>query len=80
AYFAEYFSDSIGVMNVPPGEYDKPRSIALRSSSSMPPIRRGEMLFHDASICFQKWQSCSSCHPNARADGLNWDLLNDGVG
>lgn len=46
----------------------------------MSPQRRGEMLFHDATICYQRWQSCSSCHPDARADGLNWDLLNDGVG
>lgn len=42
--------------------------------------RRGEMLFNDASMCFQKWQSCASCHPDGRADGLNWDLLNDGLG
>ncbi|MCP5110011.1 MAG: cell surface protein, partial [bacterium] len=27
-----------------------------------------------------KWQSCSSCHPDARVDGLNWNLLNDGIG
>jgi cytochrome c peroxidase len=38
------------------------------------------MLFHDASLCFQGWQSCASCHPDGRADGLNWDLLNDGIG
>jgi cytochrome c peroxidase len=38
------------------------------------------MYFHDADICFQQWQSCVSCHPNARADALNWDLLNDGIG
>jgi cytochrome c peroxidase len=38
------------------------------------------MLFHDATVCFQKWQSCSSCHPSGRADSLNWDLLNDGIG
>ena len=42
--------------------------------------RRGEMLFHDADLCFQHWQSCASCHPDARTDGLNWDLLNDGLG
>ncbi|MGL4293598.1 MAG: c-type cytochrome [Bacteroidales bacterium] len=41
----------------------------------------GNMYFHDASIGFQGWQSCASCHPNeARVDGLNWDLLNDGMG
>ncbi|GAI97874.1 unnamed protein product [marine sediment metagenome] len=39
------------------------------------------MLFHDASLCFQSWQSCASCHPGgARVDALNWDLLNDGIG
>ena len=39
------------------------------------------MYFHDATICFQNWQSCATCHPNdARMDGLNWDLLNDGMG
>jgi cytochrome c peroxidase len=39
------------------------------------------MLFNDASISFQGWQSCASCHSHdARVDGLNWDLLNDGIG
>lgn len=42
---------------------------------------RGDMFFHDATLGFQGWQSCASCHPNdARMDGLNWDLLNDGMG
>ncbi|MCL2117929.1 MAG: hypothetical protein FWH27_05825 [Planctomycetaceae bacterium] len=41
-------------------------------------IRRGEVLFHDGVYCRQQWQSCASCHPDARADGVNWDLLNDG--
>jgi cytochrome c peroxidase len=39
------------------------------------------MFFHDAQYCYQKWLSCSSCHPGgARPDGLNWDLMLDGVG
>ena len=42
--------------------------------------RLGELLFHDATICYQQWQSCASCHPDGRIDGLNWDLLNDGEG
>ena len=42
-------------------------------------IRRGEVLFHDGTYCRQQWQSCVSCHPDARADGINWDLLNDGI-
>jgi len=44
------------------------------------PERRGERLFNDATICFQQWQSCASCHPDGRTDGRNWDLLNDGMG
>lgn len=43
-------------------------------------IRRGEMIFHDGTYSFQHWLSCATCHPTARADGLNWDLLNDGIG
>lgn len=42
--------------------------------------RRGEILFHDATACFEHWLSCVTCHPDARADGFNWDLLNDGTG
>jgi mono/diheme cytochrome c family protein len=44
-------------------------------------VRRGEMLFNDAKLCYENWQSCASCHSSdARVDGLNWDLQNDGVG
>ncbi len=47
----------------------------------MSQTRKGELYFHDAGLCFQGWQSCASCHPGqARVDGLNWDLLNDGIG
>lgn len=42
--------------------------------------RRGEILYHDATACFEHWQSCVTCHPDARVDGFNWDLLNDGTG
>jgi len=41
---------------------------------------QGDALFHDATACFQHWQSCSTCHPGVRTDALNWDLLNDGIG
>jgi cytochrome c peroxidase len=39
------------------------------------------MYFNDATLCYQGWQSCGSCHSSdARVDGMNWDLLNDGLG
>ena len=43
-------------------------------------VRRGETAFYSAEHCFQGWLSCATCHPDTRADGLNWDLLNDGLG
>ncbi len=38
------------------------------------------MLFNDGRFCFQQWLSCATCHPDGRTGGLNWNLLNDGVG
>jgi YVTN family beta-propeller protein len=76
-YVAEYFSNSIGVMAT---QSRQTRSVALGGASEPDLVRRGEILFHDAKDCFQQWQSCVSCHPDARADGFNWDLLNDGMG
>jgi len=78
-YAAEYFTDTIGVVDI--GQA-RPRalSLPLGKQRRMTTVRKGEMFFHDANLCFQKWQSCSSCHPGVRADALNWDLLNDGLG
>jgi len=55
-------------------------TIALGPSPQLTLRRRGELLFHDATICYQNWVSCASCHPDGRGDGLNWDLMNDSVG
>jgi DNA-binding beta-propeller fold protein YncE/mono/diheme cytochrome c family protein len=80
-YAAEYFTDSLGVVDINPENYPKARSIALGARKSLTKVRKGEMLFNDASLCFQNWQSCASCHPGGgRVDAFNWDLLNDGIG
>jgi len=80
-YISEYFSDSIAVVNINPEVRANAISLPLGPNNEMTITRKGEMLFNDATICFQKWQSCASCHPgNARADAINWDLLNDGIG
>ena len=80
AVVAEYFSDSLAL--VPLGA-DGPRNIRRigpENEVELNPVRLGELAFYDADLCFQKWQSCATCHPGTRADGLNWDLLNDGIG
>jgi YVTN family beta-propeller protein len=80
AYVALYFSDNLAVVDLGP-KPDKPVSwIPLGPEPQLTVQRRGQMFFSDADLCFQHWQSCSSCHPDARVDGLNWDLLNDGLG
>ncbi len=79
-YVASYFSDTLEVVNIKDGAGTHVQTIALGPTPRPDRRRRGEMLFADATICYQQWQSCSSCHPDARADVLNWDLRNDGVG
>jgi hypothetical protein len=80
AYIAEYYSDTIAVVDT---QFDTPKlagRIRLNDRPMLDVKRRGEMLFNDATISFQHWQSCTSCHPDGRMDGLNWDLPNDGLG
>ena len=79
-YVAIYFSDALAMVDLESKLYDKVTVVPLGPEPELTMQRRGEMYFHDADICFQQWQSCSSCHPNARVDGLNWDLLNDDIG
>ncbi len=79
-YVANYFSDTLNVIELDRLQ-PKVETIPLGPRPRMTAVRLGELYFHDARICYQGWQSCSSCHPgDARVDGLNWDLPNDGLG
>ena len=77
-YVANYYSGTLTALDANNGKVVA--TIAVGEQPAADPIRRGERVFHDAILCFQHWQSCASCHPEARADGLRWDLLNDGMG
>ena len=79
-YVAVYFSDMIAAVDLEDKSYYPVKPIALGPEPQLTLVRRGQMYFHDADFCFQHWQSCSSCHPDARVDSLNWDLMNDGIG
>lgn len=79
-FVAQYFSDDLGVVDFEVPDDCFAYSISLGPKKKMDIVRTGEMYFHDASICFQQWQTCSTCHPDARTDAVNWDLLNDGIG
>ncbi len=78
-FVANYFTDNINIFNIETSSIST--SIQLNEITEIDEVRLGEMYFNDATYCFQGWQSCNGCHPDeARTDGLNWDLLNDGMG
>ena len=77
-FVSDYFSGGLTVVNV--NNPAEKRFVKLGDEPEPDRVRRGELFFADANLCFQHWQSCISCHPDARADGLNWDLMNDGIG
>lgn len=79
-YAAQYFSDSVAVVELGTADDAPAGDFPLGRAPQLSERRRGELLFHDATLCYQQWQSCASCHPDGRADGLNWDLMNDGTG
>jgi DNA-binding beta-propeller fold protein YncE len=76
---ANYYSANVALVD--PGAGKETETRTLGPDLEPDPARLGETIFHDATICFQKWLSCSTCHPdNGRTDGLRWDLMNDGLG
>ncbi|MEI7946456.1 MAG: c-type cytochrome [bacterium] len=80
-YVACYYAERVVQVNLADSVL-KPVPIVLSKDFDLTKdrVRRGEMLFNDGAMCFQQWQSCASCHPDGRADALNWDLINDGIG
>jgi YVTN family beta-propeller protein len=80
AYALEYFTETVSVVDLDAEDGDVVSHFVLTENLSLLDAELGEQYFCDATKCFQQWQSCTSCHPNARSDGLNWDLGNDGLG
>lgn len=77
-YVNTFFSDTLDVVTAADGKVE---AIALNPERKPSCIDTGERVFNDASFCYQNWQSCNGCHPgDGRMDGMNWDLLNDGIG
>ena len=77
-YIPTYFSDTLNIVNIATQEVS---TIAYNPKRVESGANIGEKVFNDASYCYQNWQSCNGCHPgDARTDGMNWDLMNDGIG
>ena len=76
-WVANTFSNAVAVLDAKTAK--AVATIPLGPRQPMTQQRRGEFLFASARHCFQSWLSCVSCHPDVRADGVNWDLMNDGL-
>ncbi len=79
-YIGNYFSDTLEVVRFSKDWNTRSAAFPLGPRQRITQERRGEIFFNDAELCFQSWLSCATCHPDARTDALNWDLLNDGMG
>lgn len=73
---ANYFSGNLNMVDIE----DYNISELSLGRNQLNSVRRGERNFNDAQLCFQQWQSCATCHLDARVDGHNWDELIDGLG
>jgi YVTN family beta-propeller protein len=75
-YVANYLADAIQVVDADAAKLV--RTIPLGSPKTLSLVRRGEILFHDATRSFNQWYSCNTCHSDGHTNGLDFDTLNDG--
>jgi len=75
---ANYYAGSVALIDPATGRRQGDISLGPQPDPDL--VRRGEIIFHDAVYCFQQWNSCASCHPDGRVDGLPWDFMRDGIG
>jgi len=76
-----YFAETTAVVDPETGaveETDLPEGLSAAVRAN--PVRKGMHYFNDATVCYQKWQSCASCHPDGLSDGLTWDFPFSGGG
>ncbi len=82
-YVANYYGGTVGVLSVTGGSATEGKLLATIAVGDQPEAdaaRRGEIYFHDATRCYQRWHSCASCHlDGGRIDGLPWDFMRDGI-
>ncbi len=72
-YLTGFFSQTINCIDVNASILTASK-YALAEDKTLTVERKGEALFYDANLCVGHWQSCHSCHPFTRPDGLNWIL------
>ncbi|MDP6544039.1 MAG: beta-propeller fold lactonase family protein [Phycisphaerae bacterium] len=77
-YVANYYGATVGVLDTAGGKLTA--AISVGDQPIPDAARRGEIFFHDATRCYQRWHSCASCHlDGGRVDALTWDFMRDGI-
>ena len=76
-YCANYFDGTVSAVTL--SNYSV-KTLSFVKQPEASTVRQGQILWSDANNCYQKWESCNSCHPDGVVDGFNWDNLNDGLG
>ena len=78
AYVASKLDDSVAVIDLQ--KMETVDRIDLGAEKELTKVRRGEKLFHSASITFHRQFSCHTCHPDGHIDDLVYDIESDGIG
>src|SRR5690606_29472947 len=52
-------------------------ALSLGPAPTLSAAERGERLFYDARLSFEKWMSCHSCHTDGHTNGQLADTLGD---
>ena len=76
-YVGNYFDGTVSAVTL---SNHSVKTLTFVEQPKASDVRMGQILWSDANNCYQKWESCNSCHPDAVVDGFNWDNLNDGLG
>jgi DNA-binding beta-propeller fold protein YncE len=79
-YVANQFNDTIQEIDL--DRFTVVREItvapAFAATSEQQLVRRGEMIFYDASRSLDQWYSCHTCHFEGGGNSVTVDTLNDG--
>jgi len=78
AWVANTLDDSLSVIDLARAE--AVARVDLGGPKKVTHVRRGEKLFHNANITFQRQFACATCHPDGHVDGLTYDIEADGIG
>ena len=76
-----HYAEAVAIVDPETGRVEEPDlPNGVSAAVAVNPVRMGEMYFNDATLCYQGWQSCGSCHVDGRDDGLTWDFPGSGGG